>query len=165
MPQTKTKPAKPAKAERKPKPATVQLISAPANDSELAERQSRLTAYEAEGKQLQELRRFQKLDYGYWDPTCVLALADLLTYAEHCAESMSDASNWLGAFFTDVLLEVAAHGPEWANANPEFVKDKLDKALDNLRDALEFSRDIQSKLPLSVLEQIERCESAPGGAS
>jgi hypothetical protein len=157
MPQTKTKPAAP-KASRKP--ATVQSISAPANDVELAERRSRLHAYEAEGKQLQALRRFQKLDFGYWDPTCVLALTDLFAYEGHDADTMSDATNWLGAFFAEVLLEVAAHGPEWANANPEFVKDQLGKALDSLREALEFSRDIQSKMPLSVLEQIERCESA-----
>jgi hypothetical protein len=37
-----------------------------------------------------------------------------------------------------------------------FVKDELDKAIRNLRDTLEFSSRIQSKMPLSVLEQIEK---------
>jgi hypothetical protein len=64
------------------------------------------------------------------DATCVLALADLLAYDSHSDSSLDDASNWLGTFLSEVLLEVAANGPEWANAHPEFVKLEFDKAIE-----------------------------------
>jgi hypothetical protein len=90
------------------------------------------------------------------DATCVLALADLLAYDSHSDSSLDDASNWLGTFLSEVLLEVAANGPEWANAHPEFVKLEFDKAIENLRNALQLCRKIESRMPPSVLEETEK---------
>jgi hypothetical protein len=152
MPSTKTK-AKPAARSAAPKPQLVQ----PAEPRE-TERQKRLRVYDMEAKQLprNSIERFQRLDEMTFDGTCVLALADLFAYESHSDCSMDDASNWLGTFFSEVLLEVAANGPEWANAHPEYVKQEFDKAIENLRNALQLCRKIESRMPPSVLEETEK---------
>jgi hypothetical protein len=47
--------------------------------------------------------------------------------------------------------------------SPEYVKQHFDKAIENLRDTLEFCRKVESKMPSSVLEQIEKWETAAPG--
>jgi hypothetical protein len=89
------------------------------------------------------------------DGACVLALADLLAYTDHCTECLDDATNWLGGFLSDVLLEVVVHGPEWANAHPEYVKERFDRSIQYLRENLEICRNIEAKIPASVLEKLE----------
>jgi hypothetical protein len=150
MPQ-RTNQAKPAAPSVEPKPELV--TNATPHETERAKR---LEAYRIEAQQLRTLRRFDKLER-YFDPTCVLALADLFAYGGHSEGSMDDTPNWLGRFLSEVLLEVAANGPEWANAHPEFVKLEFDKAIEELRAALLFCREIESKMPASVvLEEIEK---------
>lgn len=151
MPQTNKKPAA-APAEPKP------TLLPPANPEE-SERAIRLRRYDAESKQLLSLKRFHGLEENTWDLACVLALADLFNYHRHDADSMDDSPNWLGSFFAEVLLEVAANGPEWANAHPEFVKAEFDKAIENLRDSLEFCREIGKKIGVETLDLIEKWQA------
>jgi hypothetical protein len=156
-PTTKTKP--PARSAA-PKPDDRIILTAADLHPEPreTERQKRLRVYGVEARELprNNNERLQRLDEMTFDGTCVLALADLFLYGSHSAASMDDTSNWLGRFFSEVLLEVAVNGPEWANAHPEFVKLEFEKAIEELRGALSFCREIESKMPPAVLEEIEK---------
>ncbi len=99
MPQRKTK--QPAARSAAPKPELVQQA-----EPRETERQKRLKLYQAEAQQLprNSIERFQRLDEVTFDGTCVLALADLFAYGSHSEASFEDTSNWLGRFFSEVLL-------------------------------------------------------------
>lgn len=158
---------------RKPKPAAskarLSLITKAAtplpvadipSDARIADRQTRLDAYLVEAARLKNLKSYARFaDQDNLDLVCVLALADLFVYGDHSRECLDAAPNWLGAFLSDVLIEVAATGPESVNAHPEDVKCFFDQAIQNLRDAMEFCRRIGSTLPPSVLDEIEKCNT------
>ena len=86
----------------------------------------------------------------------MLALADLFGYMDHCDYGVIDnMPNWLGVFMSDFLMDVAALGPERANAQPERLKECFDKAMYELRDTLGFCYRITNKLPLALIDQLD----------
>lgn len=124
------------------------------------ERMTRMAAYRKEGARLKNFKKFAQLDEDL-DLMCISALADLLSYGGHCAESLDDSANWVGAFVADILREVAARGPESVNARPEDVKYFFDRSIENLRDTMALCRHLGSKIPSSALEEIEKWGIAP----
>src|SRR2546426_109446 len=147
MPKRQPKPAAPANAGPQLQNQLVTSI-AEANQSPRARRRA---LYKPDIEHLKQHARFAKLEDE--DLLCVLALVDLFTYSDHCSECTNDAPNWLGGFLYRVLIHVASEGPEEANTDPWHVKKEFDLAIETLGDALRLCREIQAKLPPSVLEQ------------
>lgn len=159
MPQTKHHRTKP---DRKPKTNTThpkaeeQISSAQQSSAEPAKRWDDLR--DRATKTLRQYPEFAGLED--LDLMCVLALVELLSYGGHNIETMNDAPNWVGAFVTEVLFEVARSGPASVNARPGDVKYFFDRAVENLRDTMSLCQSISSAIPQSAFDEIENWTAA-----
>ncbi len=69
----------------------------------------------------------------------VFALVELFEYGDTYWEDFNNP-NWLGSFIHDILIEVTYGGPQSANADPEFVRERLDSILGYLKNELPAAR-------------------------